>query len=384
MVMASPRQVAVRSADTAYVHILAAGFETGIDAGGITFDKTLTDVTLAQHAVSKDVIEVKTTGAAELADGVHNIVATFSINGMQHTVGFAVSLLGDSIIDPPNPPNPPGPDPDPTPTPPPPVPTPEPDPVIVPPVNNPELGPNGELDITIPVTDTDGNTLTVVEITETENNAAALNALLDMGLFADVVNSALSISGTAVDIGTVTLEVAARNAQGVLETTTVTVLITPILRHTDTKVDDEPGTWTGELTVAEDENGARTYTFVLYVPVEITQADAQRAQDVDATLNGGTLSNAAFTPARTDIARGADAQYIQVTGTTSDPDGVYVSEITYRLGVHKYIQAMQVKLSDTDITDKTGGGAGGGSSGCAAGTGVMALLSLLLLWKRKD
>jgi hypothetical protein len=72
---------------------------------------------------------------------------------------------------------------------------------------------------------------------------------------------------------------------------------------------------------------------------------------------------------------------VKITGTTDDPDNVVVTEVTYRVGIHKYTQDMSVKLAETAVTrapeapaSQTGTG-GGGSSGCDAGAGAALILA---------
>jgi hypothetical protein len=71
---------------------------------------------------------------------------------------------------------------------------------------------------------------------------------------------------------------------------------------------------------------------------------------------------------------------VKITGTTDDPDNVVVTEVTYRVGIHKYTQNMSVKLAETAVTRAPETAAsqqenGGGSGGCDAGAGAALILA---------
>lgn len=101
MLMAAPLHVAVRSNDTAYVNLLAAGFEKLIGQGTMTFtyggDGTPpANVSIAQHPASNDVIVLQATGA--VSDDVKLVTAKFKINNIDHEIPFTLHRLEDTFV----------------------------------------------------------------------------------------------------------------------------------------------------------------------------------------------------------------------------------------------------------------------------------------------
>ena len=225
--------------------------------------------------------------------------------------------------------------------------------------------PSGKVDKTIPVV-SGGEKLVVEDIPETEN-ASALQKLEEMGLTATVSSGGeVVISGEAVDIGTVTLTVLLENG----ETATVTFTVSPI-EETATTADTTASNWTGSLEESQGADGAVSYAFTVYAPIALTGDEISKAKDVDATIVGGTRSGAVtITSQKAGAGRGAgENAFVKISGTTSDPAGVTITGVTYRVGIRKYTQAMNVKLTDTAVTStaSSSGGSSGSGGGCDAG-----------------
>ena len=221
------------------------------------------------------------------------------------------------------------------------------------------------MDKTIPVV-SGGEKLVVEDIPETEN-ASALQKLEEMGLTATVSSGGeVVISGEAVDIGTVTLTVLLENG----ETATVTFTVSPI-EETATTADTTASNWTGSLEESQGADGAVSYAFTVYAPIALTGDEISKAKDVDATIVGGTRSGAVtITSQKAGAGRGAgENAFVKISGTTSDPAGVTITGVTYRVGIRKYTQAMNVKLTDTAVTStaSSSGGSSGSGGGCDAG-----------------
>jgi hypothetical protein len=241
--------------------------------------------------------------------------------------------------------------------------------------------PTGDVSVTIPVTGSDGNKVIVTEIPEVTNEGA-LAQLEAIGLEVSIVDGEIVIDGTAVDIGTVELVVVLANG----ETETITFTVDPI-GEAGTKTNTTPSAWTGSLASA----GSGAYTFTVYVPIDLVADEISKAKDVDATLVGGSKSGAVTitTQKSGEPGRGAgENAFVKITGATTDPDNVAVTAVTYRVGIHKYTQAMNVKLADTAVTSEpetpASPSGSGGSSGCDAGAGsALLLLAGLALAKKK-
>jgi predicted outer membrane repeat protein len=235
--------------------------------------------------------------------------------------------------------------------------------------------PSGRVDTAIPVIS--GGEKLIVEDIPAADNASALEKLEKMGLAAGVENGEVIISGEAVDIGTVTLAVVLENG----ETATVTFSVSPI-EETAANADTTASNWTGSLEESQDADGAASYAFIVYVPISLTSDEISSAADVDATIVGGTRSGAVtITTQKTGAGggRGAgESAFVRIPGTTSDPAGVTITGVTYRVGIRKYSQAMSVKLSDTAVTSTVSPSQSGGSSG-GGGCDVGLSFPLLLL-----
>jgi predicted outer membrane repeat protein len=267
----------------------------------------------------------------------------------------------------------PSPAPEPAPEPEPEQPAPDPDPGQVPAPGPSGVGdatpsPSGTVEESIQVTGTDGKKLIVEEIPESEN-APALQKLKEMGLSADVVGGEVVIKGEAVDIGTVTLTVTLENG----ETATVTFTVSPI-EETTTKADTTASNWTGSLTESQSADGSAVYSFTVFVPIDLTGDEISKAADVNATISGVTSGGVvSITSQKTGYGRGdGEGAFVKISGTTTDPAGVAITGVTYRIGIRKYSQAMNVKLADIPDLAAAEAGDGSGSSsggGCDAGLG---------------
>ena len=75
--------------------------------------------------------------------------------------------------------------------------------------------------------------------------------------------------------------------------------------------------------------------------------------------------------------KGASTKWIKITGSVSDRSKAAVKSVKYRVGSVVHTQDVNVKLTDTQFTDKSTGQAATGSSGggCDAGFGAIALLA---------
>jgi hypothetical protein len=234
--------------------------------------------------------------------------------------------------------------------------------------------PNGGVNVKITVTDSDGVKIIVSEIPPALNEDA-LRELEDMGLNVTIDDGEIVIEGAAVDIGTVELVVVLGNG----ETKTVTFTVDPILER-DTKTNKTPSEWTGSII----PSGSGVYTFTVFVPIDLTADEISRVEDVDAVVGGGVKTGVSITTRKSDEpGRGAgESAFVRITGTTENPDDVAVTSVTYRIGIHKYTQEMNVKLADTAVT--TSGGSepapstSSGGGGCDAGAGSAALFALMV------
>lgn len=238
---------------------------------------------------------------------------------------------------------------------------------------------DGTLSAAVPLQGADGNEAKPTGIPTTENSSA-LKQLESMGLSAAIVNGELVISGTATDIGNVKLTVEIENADGKKETVTVQVTVSPVSHNNAPNVDTTPGNWTGKIT-----NG----DFVLYIPITVSGT----IHDLLVTASNGTVTSLTVTSSRevtsyaTDAGRGAST-WIKVTGTTSDPSAVRIKSVSYRSGIHKYTQSLNVSLGQTNAVDattnqsvdSTGDGGGGG---CDAGLALAACGALALSRRRR-
>jgi polygalacturonase len=258
-----------------------------------------------------------------------------------------------------------------------------PPPVVAPPVTP---GSDGSVSVTIPATDADGNTVAIIQIPEAGENAAALAKLEAIGLAAELVDGELLVSGTAEDIGTVTLEVVLSNG----ETTEVTFTVDPLPAVPGTALDTTPQNWSG--TLSESAGG---YSFTIYVPVSLTESET-------AAIDRGISSSASMTftgpvdshseklhasssgRALRTLATNPTGAYIESNGTTPDPDAVTADKATYRIGIRQYEQPLGVKLASANLdrqgVDDTGDETpvDDDSSGCNAGFGSGALALLVI------
>lgn len=233
---------------------------------------------------------------------------------------------------------------------------------------------DGTVSATVPLQDAAGNKATATAIPETTENAAALEQLEKMGLTAEVVGGQLVVSGTATDIGIVELTVEVEASDGGKETVTVQVTVAPVQHASAPDVDAKPTSWTGTVT---DEG------FTLYIPFIATGP----VSDLSISASNATLAPVTIVTSReaTDRAatggRGAGERWIKVTGTAADLSEARIIGVSYRLGIHRYTQALNVKPSDTGVTDKTTDQSvdtNGGGSGCNTGVGLSALILLAL------
>jgi hypothetical protein len=157
----------------------------------------------------------------------------------------------------------------------------------------------------------------------------------------------------------------------------VTFTVDPILEQ-DTKTNTTPSEWTGSII----PSGSGVYTFTVFVPIDLTADEISKVQDVDAMLVGGSKSGAVIITTRKsdEPGRGAgESAFVRITGTTSTPDDVAVTSVTYRIGIHKYTQDMNVKLADTAVTASGGSEPApstSGGGGYDAGAGSAALFAL--------
>jgi hypothetical protein len=247
---------------------------------------------------------------------------------------------------------------------------------------------NGVIERTIGFTDSKGLSVPVVEWADTDRTDAALQKLQDMGLEAEIVNGKIVIGGTATDIGTVVLDVVLDNG----ETTTVTFEVKPIEHDSAPAIDTNPSRWSG--TVAETANAEGLRAFTVHVPLDMTESEASQAADESAKAENGDVKSAKITVG--DIAAlakksAANDVFVRIAGTAADPKAVTIREIAYRIGIHRYTQQLNAKLSDVplspvpptddpdtpdDTPDETSDGSGGG---CESGSGTaMGLAGLLL------
>jgi Synergist-CTERM protein sorting domain-containing protein len=240
----------------------------------------------------------------------------------------------------------------------------------------------------ITVKDKSGNPVKITDIINSVKNAAELDKLNNMGLSANVNkdDGTLVVSGTAVDVGLVEIEVNLEGGAKVTIELTVLPLesvgIPPSVLNTE-----NPETWTG--TVAGSKNPDGTLGFTLNIPLALSDLEL-------AALRDGKISTEAFvnlTSGKTDEAhltldklktRGetwVENAYIVTRGETPDIAKDSVDRIGYRIGIHQYDQkSVNVPLIKTGLKGNAGGGVGRskGSGGCNAGLGAGVLLCAAL------
>jgi hypothetical protein len=222
-------------------------------------------------------------------------------------------------------------------------------------VNPVTPGSDGSVNVTVPVKDENGNTVNIVEIQDNADNEAALSRLEEIGLTAEVSGGALVIDGTAVDIGTVTLDVVLSDG----ETTTVTFTVNPLPAVATASVSAIPSQWTGNLSTT-----ASGSAFTIYVPVNLTASEAALitrgvSTSVNVTFSGPVTSHSeklvvsAASASSKKLAASAEGSYIEITGSTTDADAVTADKVTYRVGIHQYQQTLGVALSSANLERET-------------------------------
>lgn len=267
---------------------------------------------------------------------------------------------GKWSIEPPviNPVPPPPPEPNPTP---PTKPNPEPPPVPVPtnPASVAEIpSADGSLRAVIVVRDTNGGIMDITEIAPGADNDAAMEALKNMGLSAAVANNEVVISGTAADIGTVVLHL---SVAGSAAPVPVVFTVLPIECSAAPVICADPAAWEALLW---------DYGFQLFIPMNLPAEDAARVADVSVSVAGASIGSVGIElkeqGGRSGIPRaiGEGRVGIKIAGTTGDPNAVIITGVAYRIGIRRYTQDLDVKLTDASIA---GGLDASVSGGCAAG-----------------
>jgi hypothetical protein len=200
-----------------------------------------------------------------------------------------------------------------------------------------------------------------------DEDAADVAKLKGIGLEVTVVGGEVTISGKANDIGVFDIPITVNGT----EAQTVRVEIKPIEHTDETFVDTAPAAlsaWKTELTTSGSDT-----LFEAYIPTSLT-ADA--VSDASVTGTGISGTKVTLVGSASISGRGAGEKYFKVTGVVSDYAAATIKEISYRIGINKYIQTADVKLSATDVNDKREeeptGGKGGG---CDAGAGLAGLLA---------
>jgi hypothetical protein len=224
--------------------------------------------------------------------------------------------------------------------------------------------PNADGGISLTATITTSSGAPVTSVAFDTGATAVINDLNAIGVDnVEIVGATVVITGAALtDIGEYSIPILVNGT----EKQTVKVTIDPRENTTDA-IDTTAQNWKGTY---DDEDSS----FELYIPTDVTTDQARNAENVDASYVGLSVSSIAF-DTTTVSARGADGVNIKVTGNIADETTAAITAVTYRIGIDRYTQSMNVRLIDTDWTETNGPGNGGG--GCDAGFGAFSLLAVL-------
>jgi hypothetical protein len=162
----------------------------------------------------------------------------------------------------------------------------------------------------------------------------------------------------------------------------VTFEVKPIEQNSAPALETNPSRWSG--TVSETANPDGTRTFTANAPLNITEAEAAQAADERVEATNATVQSAKITAgnvaATADLTAAASGAFMKIVGTTANPDAVTITEISYRIGIRRYTQKVDVKLSDVllepnddEPDDSADPDDNGGGGGCDAGTGMLGL-----------
>jgi Synergist-CTERM protein sorting domain-containing protein len=214
-----------------------------------------------------------------------------------------------------------------------------------------------------------GDPVTSVVIDSASPETTALAAI---GLSVEYAGGEIVVSGTATDIGEFLIPITVNGT----EEQTVRVVINAI-PHDDAVIADTAtkAAWPTELATSGSDT-----LFVTYLPTNLTAEQAAAAVDLRAA--GVGLSSVTVTiepPESLVLGRGAGEVYFKASGRVTDYATAAIDTVSYRIGINRYTQAANVKLSETLVTDNrtepTDPTPSSGSSGCDAGFGAFALLA---------
>lgn len=243
--------------------------------------------------------------------------------------------------------------------------------------------------INAPVTIPDKNDTQKVSGLALDQGNDVVQALNDIGLTVaiDPANpNSLIVSGTATDIGTFEIPVTVTYSDGSTGEVLVVFTISAIENTTNNVIDRDnmKNTWDTTLT---GTHGNSIVTFV--ISINLSASDALNGKDVTLSASGLNISDAHLEVAgglQSTNTRGAGSVTLHATGTTSDFNAVKINSFSYRLGINRYTQALNITpANDTAVSDnRTDASSSSGSSGCNAGAlAVLTPLALLCLTKRR-
>ncbi|MDR1021416.1 MAG: hypothetical protein LBL73_11705 [Synergistaceae bacterium] len=226
---------------------------------------------------------------------------------------------------------------------------------------------DGTFEATATITAESGAPATSVAV---DTTAAVIAQLSAIGLEVTVAGNEVTVSGTATDIGVFDIPVTVNGTESQIVRVTIEAI-----EHTDAVfVDTAPGAlpdWQTELTTS----GSSTL-FVTYVPTDLT-ADVSEVKDLRAAGTGISVTGVEIENPLLRGGRGAGEKRFKVSGTVTDYGTAEIGTISYRVGINRYTQSANVRLSSTSVTDNRTEATGGGSSGggCDAGFGLFGLLA---------
>ena len=215
---------------------------------------------------------------------------------------------------------------------------------------------------------------TVVELKDIPRVASVTDqaSLNTVGVEATVENGRVVLNGEPKDVGTFTITVTLPD--GTQKQVQITIAEAAKSVETLVAPDKSKADWTVEYS-----GSSEAPSFVMWLPVTVDSREGFTEQPT-VTFEGasGTASIVEGS------GRGASTKWLKISGTVSDRAKAAVKSVQYRIGALAYIQAVDVKLTDTKFTDKsTDTRKPNGGSGCDSGFGVPALLALCAVLLRR-
>ena len=176
----------------------------------------------------------------------------------------------------------------------------------------------------------------------------------------------LLISGEPKDIGVFPITVIL--SDGTNATINIEVKAVPVPAETLVNPSESRTAWNTIISGTD---------FEITLTIKLDASPAGRVEQPSLVMTGGVVDESEIQQSK---ARGASGErLVKFSGTLTDPANAKIEAVKYRVGVVEYTQVIKdgVKLSDTNVTQKTPDTQSGGSSGggCDAGFGVLALLA---------